>query len=210
VINVSANVTGATSNNVHATYVLAADGTSGSLKLASVSGSTYTWQLGPIVWSQSHGLGGAITITVTASNAGGKATSSATVTLASCQDSTPPVITITSVSPTTVPEVDNTGQASCPTGQSQATITATITGASSINFFYTITSDGTKGTPAAETAGNTLALFLPSIQYAASHTDPKTNTGTIVVTITAANSQGISRTATATIKLLGCTPIIIG
>jgi putative peptide zinc metalloprotease protein len=119
----------------------------------------------------------------------------------------PPVITITSVSPTTVPEVDNTGQFICPTGQSQATITATITGASSINSFYTITSDGTKGTPAAEAAGNTLGLFLPSIQYVASHTDPKNNTGSIVVTITAANSQGLSTSASATVTLLGCQPI---
>jgi hypothetical protein len=117
------------------------------------------------------------------------------------------VITITSVSPTTVPEVDNTGQFICPTGQSQATITATITGASSINSFYTITSDGTKGTPAAEAAGNTLGLFLPSIQYVASHTDPKNNTGSIVVTITAANSQGLSTSASATVTLLGCQPI---
>jgi hypothetical protein len=122
VINVSADVTGATNNNVHATYVLAADGTGGTLGLSSVSGATFTWQLGPIVWSQSHGLGGAITITVTASNAGGKTSNSATITLASCQDShpnNPPTVRVTAT-PTVLLAV------ACGFGGAVATVTIVV------------------------------------------------------------------------------------
>jgi putative peptide zinc metalloprotease protein len=88
VITITAVITGATA--VSASYRIDADGSGGTMN-PTVSGITYTFTLGPIQWAQSHGLGGNITVTITAVNAQEAATSAiVNETLASCQFQPPP------------------------------------------------------------------------------------------------------------------------
>jgi hypothetical protein len=178
--------------------------------LSSVSGNTYTWKLGPIVWSQGHGLGGAITITVTASNAGGTTSNSATVTLAECQESPPlppPVITLQDSSGSQISQVDSSGLFICPSASS-ISIFAAITGASSVSASYTVARDGATGPVSFVSNGNSYKFVVGPIPFNSGNTDPTSNLGSVTLTITATNSQGRQATASVpNLQLLGCSPI---
>jgi hypothetical protein len=82
-ITIAAVVKGATS--VSASYRIDADGSGATMK-PTINGNVYTFTLGPIQWAQSHGLGGNITVTVTAVSAQGvRTTVIVDETLAECQ-----------------------------------------------------------------------------------------------------------------------------
>jgi hypothetical protein len=154
------------------------------------------------VWSQSHGLGGAITITVTASNAGGKTSNSATITLASCQDSPPPPqMTVQRVGPKTIAQ--DAGGTACTNFPLQSQMIVKIDGASKASGSYTITTTGLQGTMNATVSGDIWTFQLGPIQFATAYE----NGSPLAVTITATSPQGVSASVTAQFTLDFC-PVI--
>jgi hypothetical protein len=108
----------------------------------------------------------------------------------------------------TIDEVDTTGQFICPTGSPIIRIPVQITGAAKVSASYTIAFDGATGGVSFTNSGTNYVFVLGQIAYKASHTDPKTNTSTVTVTIIAANAQGHSVSAkTPAFTIVGCQPI---